>query len=866
MKNNILLIAILILFGSCSKKILTKTGEFESIEKSFLASNPQGPGRILAQSDAELCLSDELRESRIVEEIRSLENNKATGSKLIINGLDLSKFPASQALYLEKNKEWIYTKNLDLAGCSDIKCVFNKIYPASNGLEGYLSYYFSLKMGYALSTVNSIPEIALGESVTFQDTLFSKEELNSFYLLSKSLSSTFQKLPTLSSLHRMPRNTFVPKYGENTCGLAGGAFNKGYIVLMDSCLTRSSYDLLGGNFFPLVTHEISHRLDYSILKNYAVFSESKTWLDLSGWYLKENINQETGKVTGRQWAIREPGSDLKYDGFVRNYAGTSPAEDFADSIGFARFTPDDMLKVAPRKFNWITKNIFNGKAYTSEGINAQYINFLNDYAINGLPSVINNCVSNPTSYAFLLDAAELSEFKDYDPALVQCIFGGLNQSIGKGIRSLKGNELQACNYFKSNESAIVKNVLSNLREFIKKDLNQNIEIGIQLKALGELIARLGDEIDPREIFIACQKEQVPMDCYNEKLLGSFNAISAEYAAQIPNQVNSYRDTYLQDNRYGEVKGKIVNLFSQIFVGSDLKFKEEAKRKWKACFNAKTSVEEEDVILSPFSGGTQFIHKSLLNCLNKSAEVELMNVLDAIGKKISISISTQSTKKFIYEMYLNSYTSTLQSFVLAEAKNEEALIKRIKEEVDNKIVSTMTSNTGWIGRNPATPDELAKLCLVEAKNISNQELSARMGSGFGLNFYNLFSYSSEEESCRKILSTQSVKSESYNNQVKAVKNVLERLHEIVLETSRAPAMKCKNQLPKNDKWSLKSRNTCLTNYAKWKSIAESSLTSWLMEEKLGYMSSAKGIGSEYLQNNKAALQAEAIESMNRVTPK
>ncbi|NOT80340.1 MAG: hypothetical protein HOP07_15200 [Bacteriovoracaceae bacterium] len=145
MNSKILLICGLIILSSCTQNKFAKTGEIETIEKQFIALNKSQNSRVLAQTQEDVCLSDALNESRLMEEIRALENTKSIGSKLIINGLDLSRFPSSQAVYLEKNRDWIYTQNLNLAECTDIKCLFTKIYPNSNGMEGYLNYYFYLQ-------------------------------------------------------------------------------------------------------------------------------------------------------------------------------------------------------------------------------------------------------------------------------------------------------------------------------------------------------------------------------------------------------------------------------------------------------------------------------------------------------------------------------------------------------------------------------------------------------------------------------------------------------------------------------------------------------------------------------------------------
>lgn len=346
------------------------------------------------------------------------------------------------------------------------------------------------------------------------------------------------------------------------------------------------------------------------------------------------------------------------------------------------------------------------------------------------------------------------------------------------------------------------------------------------------------------------------------MLNCFNNISADYTNQIPNQVISYRETYQQDNRYAEVKGRIVNLFSQIFAGSDLKFKEEAKRKWKACYKNKNVFEASNVKLSPFNGGTQFVHENLLNCLNNNTETDLMKVLDAVGKKISITISTQSTKKFIYDLYINSYTSYLQSNVELEAKNEAVHIKTMQDEVDKKVLTTMSSNTEWIGENTSGDDELANRCLIEAGNISSQEYNAQLNAkGDSFIFHNLSNSSSHDESCNKIIGLQKVKNVIYDNQVRIVKNVVHSLKELTLEFATPAAIKCRNQFSQKNKLILMARNTCLTNFSKWKTITDSALSQWITDKKFETIAPARSLGNEYLQSIKTQLQEEAIKSMN-----
>lgn len=880
MKNKILILIALSLSASCSRHYsLGKLGEISKIEKDFMSINGknQKPGRLIAQSAPEACATDEPTEERLVQEIKVLENNnQVVGSKTIINGLDLSRFPPSQSLYLEKNKEWIYTTDLDLRECADIKCVFSKIYPNSTGIEGYISYYFYLKMGYALSTVNDLtqmgypdfasvkgtPEKTLTPATPYTEVLFSKKELINFYYLSKALGPSFQKMPSLSSIHRVPNNMYWKK-ADYACGFASGYPNKGFVVLMDKCLIKDP-NATTEDFFPLVTHEFSHRIDYDILPKNALFSESPTWLEFSGWYIKEDVDANGKPI--RIWTSGATNSNpaLVNDGFIRNYAATSPGEDFADSIGFARFTPDEVQKSSPRKYAWITNNLFNGKSYTAAGLTNAYVTSLTNSSMKDLPSIINNCVDNKGSYTYTLSQNDIENYKEYDPQLIQCIFGGVNQYLADYIRYIKSEEYGACNYFKSNEGAIKIKVLGLVNDFVKSDLNKNIEVAKQLKIVSEFITKLNDQIDSREIFIACQEDKDPIECYNKQLQNVFDLAALDYQSQIPNQLLSLKQSFDQENRYSVVKEKLVNLFGQIFMGSDLKLKAEAKRKWGICFeseNPPVTNSTDEVLLSPFNGGTQFIKKSLLNCINNGAQTETMAILDKVSSKLSITISNASIKKFIFDMYISNYTSALQSFVEREAANEDYKINQIKDGITKKVVTTLSSNTSWLGSLPQSNEQNAKLCLDESKKIISNEMINSPIKEDGYNFHASVTDLWKDQICGSILSSSAVKTVIEANQTNAVKKVLPKLDALLLITAEDSMKKCKAQFSKATTLVLASRNFCLTNPVSWGDVEDNTVSNWLTNEKIGFISSAKRKGEDYLESKRANLKAQAIKKMN-----
>jgi len=855
-------ILILLLLSSCSKELLPKSHEIKNIEAAFLKQNfKQNNVRILANENPAQCLTDDLTEDRILSDIRKLEIEK-NPMKGIINGIDLSRLPPSQAKFIDKNKAWIHTTNLDFSDCSDIKCIFNKIYPNPTGLEGHLIYYFYLKMGYILSTENKISGLSFPDTITYKDTLFSIEELRSFYLLSNSLGSSFQKLPTLTSLHRMPRNMTHPTY-PTACGLAQGNVDSGNIILMDKCLTTDSAGPVSGNFYPLATHELSHRLDLALLKNFQAFSESKTWLDFSGWYLKEIVDTSTGAVTKRQWATKD---SAPKDGFVRDYTSTSPAEDFADTIGFFRFDADKVKQISPQKFEWISKNLFGGKNFSGTGIGSYYSSIASQYTMNSLPEVINNCVSNKNFYqAYALSEAQVNDFSEYDPLLVQCILGGVSNITSQALVQIKLSEPEGCNYLSSSELVLKKQIVTDLANSIKTDLSKNIEISKQLQALSEFISLINESIDVRELFVNCLSEKDQIKCYQEKLNLSFQEIAKDYTDKIPSQVESYQSKYTQDNSFLATKGKLVSLFSQIFNGSESKFSDYANKKMQSCLNATYDLNSpgaENINYSPFNGGTQFINGNMINCINTKTQEDLLSILNKMGSKIGISLTTKESSQFVLEMYLNNFTSTIQALVKVEAEKENLILANLKRSINDSEINYLTSNTSWLGTIPKRGTEAMNACILFSTEHIDQTIKnqyTNVTSNLKFNSINKSTTNWAQEFCNSATTSKIVSDIFKKYQEKVVNDSIDSLHEIILKKAIPSGASCRGLFSRSDKVSLKARNLCLS--AKWGSISDDAIAEWLSLEELSSISFARKRGTDYLSANKKEFLNEATLKMN-----
>lgn len=848
MKTSTVIVFLLLLLASCSKR-----NDFKQIDAFVKKSQAENAGRNLAQVSGKTgCFTDEVTEEKLLKEISELENNKISRSKSIINGLDLSKFSPSEAAYIEKSKENIQTQGLDVSECSNVKCLFSKIYPNSNGIEGHFHYYFYLKMGYVLNTVKTLPLTRLPDDYTYQSVLFSREELQYFYHLTKILSPSFQKLPTLSTINRLPKNMYLPQYGDATCGLAGGFLDNGYILLMDNCLSTDKNSILDSNFIPLTSHEISHRLDYKIDRNR--FSETKEWLDLSGWYLKENVDAKTGAVI-RQWALKESTGDVKNDGFVRDYAATQPGEDFADSVGFFRSKANEMSVKSPRKYAWISKNLYQGKSFTSEGISENYTEYLTSFGMSNLPVIVEKCLANKSVFETYSDQAIIESFVGYDRDLIQCVLGGVNSYLTAGIQNLKENEVNACSFFTSGEKSIRTRVFAGLIEFIKSDLSKNIEIGNQLLQLAELMNKVQEEIDPREIFIACQEDENKKSCFDDKLSMTLTSLSESYTEKIPNQVNSFKATYLKDNTYEFVSSKIAEIFSHLFTGSDLAFKREAEKRWNSCKSNKTSVEG-DILLKPFSGDTQYISASILNCLNSNAESDLYKILDKASKKLGVSIASEGIKKYVLSLYIDNFTATLQDLVKKEVTAEKAKVATTRTAIHSKVSEDMLQNSQWISGILSDSDAVP-VCIDTFNQKVKTELESYTGLLGTLNFHNLNDFLGDEKVCKTISSSPRLKSVYKKNKDEKLKAAFSVLKSLVIDSSESYARACKKQYPKKDSANAKNRKNCITQKATWKSITSKALENWSSEKSI---TTDKYAGQDYLDDNKKELQELVVKEM------
>lgn len=138
-------------------------------------------------------------------------------------------------------------------------------------------------------------------------------------------------------------------------------FAKGYIPVNydDNTLADSTIRFFDrwektspGSRQSTVTHEIAHFIAQKTRAD-----DSAHWLKCSDWTTKQVM--EDGKPV-EQWQLGKPQT------VVSKYGKTDPGEDFAEAVTAYRFSPNELLAMAPDKYEYIKNTIFDGVEYTTE--------------------------------------------------------------------------------------------------------------------------------------------------------------------------------------------------------------------------------------------------------------------------------------------------------------------------------------------------------------------------------------------------------------------------------------------------------------------------------------------------------------------
>lgn len=618
MKNNKPFLALALLAGvaGCSKKTPEtliskwemKAEENVAVERA-LASAPQGQ-----------CLKDIFSVEILKAETKELEKKFAGGAK--VSGtwkhLNLANLPVPQANFLktfgDKIGDLRNPDAIDYSTCDDVPCIINKIYGKDNHVAGYVHYNWFLKFGNLLSADNMSPaqnsKIAgeyNGKVHSLDKYLYDDKELYGFWRLSLMLKTPHTGLTYLREIQRVPRGErFEGKDMGAACGLA---YSSGFILLNDGCLTIYERQQDTGYLYQAVTHELSHQVDYHEGRGTKSFyrSHKQDYLDLAGMWLKEFVDADGKQV--RQWQLH-PGTKL-----MTSYAGTSPQENFAESIAMFRVDGDHAKQqVTDKHFDFLRKDYYQDRSYQKEEIIKSWIQQYTPETGKAVFKAVVDCSKEPAS-------PKSAYFKKQDfsspvlPGMLNC-FGNKAVEIGQSLRAkITMYEADGCQTLvnssaKSKWDGYIKDHLKIAFDKYLKELEQDKEY---LARIQSFYAQVSDKTIAREAYINCYGEQSEEACFMSEI--QKGALEKAEALKLPlEQTREMADMYVSYHSFDSIQQETKKFYAA-FVASNLEtVRKEASATWESCLNILHN-DDSSPSGNLFQISDGYMVSSFYNCLN-----------------------------------------------------------------------------------------------------------------------------------------------------------------------------------------------------------------------------------------------------------
>jgi hypothetical protein len=705
----------------------------------------------------------------------------------------------------------------------------------------------------------------------------------------------------------------LQSWGQSTCGDAGGSRTGGYIRLNDRCVRTSTNgphaDPEFSDFGYLgITHEIGHRLDVSLSGDgggwYLSEDSQKGFATLSGW---REIRETSGGAVSSKWEsgwelTSQSGTPIwsksgKGDGFVRDYAGTSPAEDFADTTAYFRFEPELTREKSPLKFAWISDKFYQGRKFDIESRRDNYRAQVRVALERNIQAIVDQCLTAPTTgiaeagagaaewSASLGVAASIPGETGADS--VRCIAALSHREMGRKIAEFRATEFEACDDINSeSEPGIRRDVLAAVEKQIPDLLARNAALAPIVKAQKEMRLRLVRELDPREAFLKCRKNEVPADCYNQSVKAGFDRIALSYSALLGEvALGSEWDAYRTQWAFDQARTKFVGAWERLTDGIRSEVQAGAVDRWASCsgqsYPARSIhplLERSEAsslispLLEPFSGGSQYIDLRLLECLNAGGRERLWQLLLANLARVGVASVSPEAEAFLREEVLNpSWNGVLQENVreaaLESNGRNQTRIPLLTAKLSQDLLSDAAS---WVG-SLTEPTGIKDLCLTQAEarsGILDAEFDA-----FDVRFFE-FSRIRRDVlglACAKAMidpTLTSIVAENARRERVARQaewdSVLRDLKVRLKTSGEVLARSCVSRNPGSRTLQAvrRRRRDCVKG--DWNAqVAEPSVAAWLATDAVKKLPFAQTEASKWLLSNESVLQTSVYEFMDRL---
>lgn len=683
-------------------------------------------------------------------------------------GVDLSKFTPMQMRFINEGGKFLLApSDSTFTQCTNVPCILDKLYPSTARNAGLKHYLFYLRTGYYLNTLPQVPyELSKKLATPTQyytgtkspDYLYTSTELDAFYRMAAALPKAMVYLNSLNGFYRAPASLALPEYanGSTACGDYSPPLN--YVRFQKECLDVTAnldpYDLESNFLFETVPHEMTHALDWQMgtkmgQGNY--FSRiSSEWLSLSGWVRKEVVSSGVTKLAwtfspskSNQFLLRI-GEDLG----PGQYAKTNPPEDFAVHSSYYRFGGKRIWEQAPTKAEYLKNKVYLGRVYTVDGQRAYFTSQLSRKIELNTDIIVKPCINHGSAPSSKIDSvSSLSGYKltmhsSLPKSTLDCVQHSYEQFVNKEIFKLNLNDYDACDAFNKSSSPILTQVTATASPLFEKALQNSKAVVAQNDSLREFQDKLRFEIDPREYFIVCLSAKDPKACYNSTLSSNFSVIADPYKNRISTLENE-KKIYLDATTYEKTETSMRELFSTLFSGVTKVTADVAEERWDKCLKdstqsdsgtntttSSTSTSSSKIVnmplTAPFSGGTQYVSKSILDCINAASKDDYQHIIQGQLKRLGLSVGNSNLYGYMYGQLMPKFTSTLQSLVLTASNEEQEKAIAIAKTATDKLVAKMKSDTSWT--SGISDSTYTSTCLkLTVPTFKSEFASASIGS-------------------------------------------------------------------------------------------------------------------------------------------
>lgn len=782
--NSILLLLVIAAAGCTQKKsdtLITRWEKNVAVETAVeraLASAPQGQ-----------CLRDVFTVETLKAEVKDLEKKFNSAPK--VSGtwkhLDLSKLPVPQANFLKTYGSQLGDlkdpESIDYSTCSDVPCIYNKIYKKDDAVFGYVHYLWYLRFNHMLSADNMSPSQSSkvageynGKIHTLEKYLWSDSEIYAFWRLSRMLKTPHTTLSYLKEIQRIPKGEGFE--GKDMAGACGLAYSQGWILLNDGCLwTSAGKD--SGYFYQAVTHEINHQLDFQQGRGSREFyrSHKQDYLDLTGFFLTEYVDEKG--VTRSKWNLK-PGAKLP-----TGYGGTAPQENFAEALSIFRHDGDLTKKnVTSDHYAFVSKNYYQDRFFEKESLIKTWIQ---EYSSETGKSIFKSVVDCSKETA----SPKSTYFKSSDfsspvlPGMLNC-FGNDALQLSKDLKAqLSLEQPEGCTVM-TDSTAVSKwdiHIKEHLRLSYDKYLSELQKDKEYLARIQQYYAQLADKTIARNSYINCYNEASEENCFADEI-----AKAAYEKAQLlrlpPEQTQEMADMYVSYHSFQSIESETKQLY-QSFVSANMELiRKEADETWESCLSLPHN-DDQSPSGSLFTVGDGYMISSFYNCLNEKIPESIKQSI----RQFSIDgVNLQNAKE---ELILTRNVQP-ELIKLLKIKYTEAREKEVNDAFDymsgdqGALRKQILANFDWV-KNVIDNEQILQDCKKEGyKLITFLPLYAQKSGLFGKYL--------EQNSCVNINATPEFNQwlesskESFNDKVAT------GLEDKILEQGMNRANECLKQYP------------------------------------------------------------------------